>query len=327
MAGQTTITGKIVKSYLDKFPNVPSLTLAKKIYRENKEAFTDVESVRSGIRWYRGKCGARNLKELKDKAYTKQKTKLPEPVTERKETYQIPTKNNNILVISDLHIPYHDNEAIRVAINYGKKEKINTIIINGDLIDFYQLSRFEKDPKKRSAGHEIKEAKQFLEWLRFEFPRADIFWYLGNHDHRFNKYMLLKAPELLDIPEFSLYHIMDLQKYRVHLLDNNRGWRAGKLNGRHGHEFYGSGGVFPARSYYLKANDNILVSHVHFTSEFTIPDIRKNVRGGWSIGCLSDLDPDYNPTNRYNLGFARVRIFKDGNFSVNNLRIINGKAV
>ena len=57
MAGQPTISGKIIKEYLERFPNVQTLTLAKKIYRENKEAFASIETVRSSIRFYRGKSG------------------------------------------------------------------------------------------------------------------------------------------------------------------------------------------------------------------------------------------------------------------------------
>jgi predicted phosphodiesterase len=321
------LSGQIVKSYLEKFPTVPSLTLAKKIYRENKEVFPTVESVRTGIRRYRGKSGKKSKKETRDTRFFNQKPKLPEPVTESKATYQIPTCNNKILIISDLHIPYHDNKAIKAALSYGKEKKVNTIYINGDLIDFYQLSRFEKDPRKRSAGDEIGEAKQVLKYIRHEFPKALIIWYMGNHDHRFTKYMINKAPELLDIPEFSLYHIMELAKLNIILLDNNRGATAGKLNIRHGHEFHGSGGVFPARSYFLKAKDNILVSHVHRTSEYTEPNISKKINGGWSIGCLSDLDPDYSPNNSYNSGFAFLEVFKDGNFRVENKRIINGKVL
>lgn len=325
--GITSLSGKIVKEYLEKFPSVPSLTLAKKIYRENSEVYNSIDSVRSSIRLYRGKSGDRLRKQVKDKEFFNQKPKLPKSISEAKVTYQIPTCNNKILIISDLHIPYQDNKAIDAALKYGKEKKVNTILINGDLIDFYQLSRFEKDPRKRNAGFEIKEAKQVLEYIRHKFPKALIIWYMGNHDHRFTKYMVNKAPELLDIPEFSLYHIMELQRLNIILLDNNRGTKAGKLNIRHGHEFYGSGGVFPARSYYLKAKDNILVSHVHRTSEYTEPNINKSIFGGWSIGCLSDLDPDYNPNNAYNMGFAHLEVFKDGNFKVENKRIINGRVL
>jgi predicted phosphodiesterase len=328
MGREATISGKIVKEYLTKFPKLQSLTLAKKIYNENKEVFNTVETVRTAIRMLRGKKGKEGLKKLADKTFVNQKPeppKLPKSEIENKETFILPKACNDILLLPDIHAPFHVEEALDIAIDYGVEKKVNTVLINGDLIDFYQLSRFEKDPRKRSVKFELDTAKAILKYIRHKLPLATIYYYLGNHDHRFNKYMIQKAPELLDIPEFSLYHILGLQELNIHLLDNNRGWKAGKLNGRHGHEFYGSGGVFAARAYYLKANDNIICSHVHTTSDFTIPDINKKVRGGWTTGCLSHLDPDYNPNNRYNLGFARIQVFKDGDFTVENKRIINGE--
>jgi predicted phosphodiesterase len=326
----TQLTGNIVKEYLEKFPKVQSLTLAKKIYKENKEVFNTLDSVRTAVRRYRGKNGKVALKELRDTRFLNQKPeppKLPPSEKENKQTYIIPKCNDNILLLPDIHAPYHDPEAIEIACNYGIENNVNTVLINGDLLDFHYLSEYEKDPRARNPAFEIKTAIQILEYIRYKFPTQLIIFYLGNHDKRYRKYMIRKAPELLDIPEFDLYNILQLQRLNIILLDNNRGWKAGKLNGRHGHEFYGSGGVFPARGYYLKANDNIICSHVHFRSEFIIPDINKVPRGGWTTGCLSDLDPDYNPNNRYGLGFARIEVFKDGNFRVDNRSIINGMVV
>lgn len=323
------LKGNIVKEYLEKFPKVQNLTLAKKIYKENIEVFNNIDSVRTLIRNYRGSLGELGKKNLADRRFLNQTPlppTLPKSQKESKNPYQIPKVNNKILIISDIHAPFHDVEAIKAAMAYGKEKEINCIYINGDLVDFYGLSRFEKDPRKVNVPYEIKCAKEILAYIRASFPKALIVYYMGNHDHRFNKYLLLKAPELLDLPEFDYYTIMECQKNNIILLDNNRGATAGKLNIRHGHEFYGSGGVFPARSYYLKAKDNILVSHVHRTSEYTEPNINKAVFGGWSIGCLSDLDPDYSPNNSYNLGFAYVEILdRDGNFRVDNKRIIKGK--
>jgi predicted phosphodiesterase len=330
MAKQPQLTGVVVKEYLEKFPKIQSLTLAKKIYSENKELYNNVEAVRTQIRMYRGKTGKVNLGKLQSRQFLDQKPeppKLPQSEKENKQTYIFPTQCNKILIIGDLHVPYQDNEALEAILNYGVERTANTVLINGDLIDFYMLSRFEKDPRKRSVKFEIDCAKQVLKYIRYKFPLATIIYYLGNHDHRFNKYMLNKAPELLDIPEFSLYHILGLADLQIKLIDNNRGTKAGDLNIRHGHEFYGSGGVNPARSYYLKAKDNIAVNHVHRTSNYSIPNIGKKVHAGFSIACLCDLDPDYNPNNEHNNGGAFLEVFPDGNFRLENKQIINGRVL
>jgi predicted phosphodiesterase len=326
--GKTQLTGQVVKEYLEKFPKVQSLTLAKKIYKDNKELFNTLDSVRSAVRRYRGKTGKKSLQQLRSTEFVNQKPeppKLPPSEKENKQTYIFPTQCNRILIISDIHAPYHDVEALELALNYGVEHQANTVLINGDLADFYHQSRFEKDPRKRNTKYELDCIRQILKYIRHKFPLATIVFYMGNHDHRWNKWMMLKAPELLDIEEFQLYSMLKCAENNIILLDNNRGTKAGKLNIRHGHEFYGSGGVFPARSYFLKAKDNILVSHVHRTSEYTTPNINKKINGGFSIGCLSDLDPDYNPNNEYNLGFAFLKVDKSGDFTVENKRIINGE--
>jgi predicted phosphodiesterase len=321
------LIGDIVKEYLKRFPKTPSLTLAKKIYKENIEVFKNVEHARDIIRTYRGSHGDLLREKIKDRTFYNQIPELPKSEKVYKPTYVFPKANNRILVISDIHCPYQDNEALEAALNYGVERKANTVLINGDLIDFYHISRFEKDPRKRNTKYEIDCTKKVLEYIRYKFPTALIVYYMGNHDHRWTKYMMNKAPELLDIEEFSIYHILGLQKLNIHLVDNNRGTKAGKLNIRHGHEFYGSGGVLPARYYYLKAKDNILIGHVHKTSNYATPNINKKIHGGFSIGCLSDLDPDYNPNNECNHGFAHVEIKSNGDFKVDNKQIINGEVL
>ena len=52
---------------------------------------------------------------------------LPESYQEKREPFILPKVCNNILLISDLHIPYHDIDAITIALDYGKKENVNTL--------------------------------------------------------------------------------------------------------------------------------------------------------------------------------------------------------
>lgn len=56
--------GDIVKKYLKKFPNKNSTDIAGLIFNNNKEHFKDTETVRSLIRYYRGKSGNKLFKSL-----------------------------------------------------------------------------------------------------------------------------------------------------------------------------------------------------------------------------------------------------------------------
>lgn len=47
--------------YLKKYPDTPTLTLAKIIYHDYSHIYKNVESVRYAIRYYRGKTGKKKL--------------------------------------------------------------------------------------------------------------------------------------------------------------------------------------------------------------------------------------------------------------------------
>ena len=53
---QENIT-KMIKDAVRDNPDVPSRTLARMIYSQNTQIFRNLETVRSSIRWIRGKCG------------------------------------------------------------------------------------------------------------------------------------------------------------------------------------------------------------------------------------------------------------------------------
>lgn len=324
----------IVKPYLQRFPDHADLTLAKKIYKENSIAFKDVECVRSTIRRLRGHKGRIDINSLSDKSFIKPVTgntnpyKLPESDEQERKPFILPAACNNILLISDLHIPYHSIDAITAALDYGKKEKVNTIFINGDLVDFYQISRFEKDPRKRSVKYEFDATKEFLRVLRKTFKHAQIYWSMGNHDTRYEHFLMAKAPEIFDDPYFRMEERLKLSEERITVINDKTIIKAGKLNIHHGHLFFR--GVFSpvnsARGLFMKTKQSTICGHVHKISEHTETNLSGELTTCWSTGCLSELSPDYSPfCNNYAHGFAHIRVSESGKYSVKNYRILNGK--
>lgn len=320
---------EIIKKYLAKFPNTPTKTLASKIYNENKEVFTSQEHCRGLIRYYTGKKGAEELKQLVDKSFVKKEkaplnpwSKFPESYAEDREPYILAA--GKWLILSDIHLPYHDTEAVKKALNYGLDKGYKNLLINGDLIDFYQLSRYEKDPRKRSFKQELESARLFIELVSEWFD--NVVFKLGNHDERYEKWMFVKAPELLDCEEFKLETLLRCGEHHVSVVGEKRIIKAGKLNILHGHEFPGgSGGVNPARSMFLKACDSILVGHFHKTSSHTETTLQGDVITTHSTGHLGEASPLYMPYNKWNHGFATLDLNKDGTYHLQNLRIVKGQ--
>lgn len=230
-------------------------------------------------------------------------------------------------VFSDLHIPYHNPQAVEVAIAHMKKTKCDTLLINGDLGDFYACSRHEKDPRRRLAD-ELDAIRQFLFWLRSQFPKQRILYKIGNHETNLERYLMREAPVLLGVPDFTIRDVLKLDSFKIEVAESLQLIQAGKLSIYHGHELPQgmSSPVNPARGLWMRVQETILCGHWHRTSEHTeTTGISRKVSSCWSVGCLCDLSPDYAIVNRWNHGFAIVDIDKTGAFEVHNHKIIDGK--
>jgi predicted phosphodiesterase len=234
---------------------------------------------------------------------------------------------NKTLILADVHIPFHDPEALELALEYGAKQNPTIILLNGDIVDHYALSRWEKNPEFRKFPEEVSATIYFLSGLRKRFPKARIIFKHGNHEERFEMYMRMKAIDLLGIPAFDWKNVYDLDKNEIELVTQKRPIRLGKLNVIHGHEyiFSISNPVNPARGMYLKAKAHVLGGHFHQTSEHSENNLEQSVISAWSTGCLCDLHPEYRPLNMWNHGFSVVTTEEDGGFHVENLRIVRGK--
>jgi len=313
---------------------MPTLKLARIMYADNKLSFRDVEACRSSLRIIEGKSGKANLKWLQNKEFVMKENRslnpynLPESYEEQREPYILPVHCNNILLISDLHIPYHNIDAITIALDYGKAQKVNTIFINGDLIDMHQVSKFEHDPKKRSIKQEFDATKEFLVQLRKAFPKAEIFWLKGNHCVRWEKFLLTKVREIWDDDYFFLEERLQLNQVKVKILDDKILVKAGKLSITHGHHIFKGAftPVNPSRGAFLRAKQSVIVGHLHRPSHHPETDLDGKIISCWSTGCLCELRADYSPLVGNTMhGFAHIQIEADGDYTVKNYSIIKGK--
>ena len=246
MRNEKKVSSKVVASYLKRFPDVPTLTLAKKIYKENSVLFTDVEHCRSVIRYNRGQRGKRNRELIKDKSMFKEagsRNPFNLPISHAEDYTPYVIDQSRTLIISDLHFPYQHNEAIELALNYGLQKDVTCILINGDLIDFATISRHEKDFRARSVKEEFDAVRLFLTTLREHFPKAKIVYKQGNHDERWEKWLYVKAPEIFDCTEFQLDVLLKLGELGIDMVKDKKPIKIGKLNVLHGHELAGGGGL------------------------------------------------------------------------------------
>jgi len=244
-----------------------------------------------------------------------------EGITEFIKPYHI--KGKELLILNDIHIPFHDKKALNIALEYANE--CDTILLNGDIIDFHGLSRFIKNPEKSFINHEILIAKEFLELLRANF-KGEIIYKIGNHEDRLTLYIFNKAPALYGVENVTLKSLLELDRLNIKLVDSTQLMKISSLVILHGHEiFAGAGMVNIARSYFLKTFENILFGHRHQTQDYFGKSIDGKLKGSFAVACLCDLNPRYMPTNNWNHGFARVSKINSLEFNVKNYKIIQGK--
>lgn len=322
MASPKSSTSLRADELCKQFPDAPSRTLAKKLQAE--VGTITLERARGFIRSSRGVCGKKSRQyAVAPRAPGKAGTKpqIPPSQAETWEPFQL--TGGRVAVISDVHVPYHSQVAIESAIAHLKKRKPNTLLLNGDIGDFYSISRWQKNPKLRDLKKELDAQVQFLQWIRSQFPKAAIVYKAGNHEDRWDHWLWNCAPEISDHPRMRLSEWLELEKLGIEWVADERPIMAGKLPIFHGHELGKSifSPVNPARGAFLRTHHTVMVGHSHQTSGHADTNLWHEEVFIWSTGCLCDLTPKYARVNRWNWGFAEVEIHDAKTFDVSNYRI------
>lgn len=335
MSKRAPTRADLAQAIVNRFPKAGSATLARMLYRENSKLFRNVEAARDALRYVRGARGADLAKRrgIADSRELRTSDKdpfgaIPDGIRHfnDREPYWIngPAK---IGVLSDAHIPYHERAPLVEALKRLRDWKPTHLVLNGDIADFFSISFWEKDPRKRDLANEIQVVREFLATLRRQFPKVEIVYKLGNHEERWERYLRVKAPEVLGVQDFEIDRILRFADHGVQIVTDCRPIRAGHLNIIHGHEFrWGiTSPVNPARGFYQRGKECCLGGHLHQTSSHNEKSMNDTIIACWSTGALCDLKPDYAPMNKWNHGFATVELDREASFEVHNYRFVNGR--
>lgn len=226
----------------------------------------------------------------------------------------LPKRYRRIAVLSDIHLPYHDRNALVRAIKEVKSIGVDAIYLNGDLMDAYQLSKHEKNKLNRSFKYEVDMTRLFFEELRSNFKEEDIYFKIGNHDQRFDRYIMDNADQLAGL--LTLEDVLRLRDHRVKLVSSMTRVIAGNLSILHGHELPIKGAVNHARAIMLKVASSVLCGHFHRDDVSYMRDLEGNVHIVYGSGCLCKLNPKYMPINNWNHGYTIVELDGTGRFNI-----------
>lgn len=322
----TAIARRLAKDH----PDAAIQSLARRLVVESNGAIT-FNAARKRMQRQFGRNGVKDLSRqpptvVRPKRMSGEVRRMPESKAEPWAPYTLEV-TGLVGILSDIHVPYHDESAVKAAVDQLRGDHIEALVLNGDTADFYAISRYVKDPRKRRFKSEVDAVRDMLAWLRSQFTDIPIVFKAGNHEERWMHWLWQHAPELSDDERTGLDQWLDFADYGIELVQDQRPIMAGKLPILHGHE-KGKGISAPvnqARGAFLRLHHTVLEGHGHRTSAHCEPDMFGREVFCWSTGCLCDMRPEYARLNKWNHGFATVEVAADGQFDVSNYRIAGGK--
>lgn len=121
-------------------------------------------------------------------------------------------------VVPDLQMPYENRKALKALIRFIGEYQPDEVVQIGDVADFPQPSRWNKDTKGEFEGSVHADAayiqQHFLQPLR-EVYSGPLGVIEGNHDLRPRDYLAKYAPALADTDAFNIETLLDFDAHEV----------------------------------------------------------------------------------------------------------------
>ena len=223
------------------------------------------------------------------------------------------------VILNDIQI-MDFSRCLHLVTSFVKWLKPDGVLLNGDILDLYRLSRFTKNPSipLQSLEVEIDTCETILLAQIPESTRQR-FWIGGNHEDRYRRYIWDKAPEL-DVEPLKFSKLAKCPDYGFKYLEYGDGVMLGKLYVTHGEVVRKHSG-YTAKAHFDKYGVSVLHGHTHRLGQYSHRN-RSGQFGAWENGCLCKLTPEFDHYPDWQHGFSVVlHDPKTGIFNVEQIRI------
>ena len=196
-------------------------------------------------------------------------------------------KVKRVIVFSDAHFTDTTTTAFKALLIMIKEFKPQVIICNGDAFDGQILSRFPSInyDKKPNVLQELNACRYHLdEIVKHKPPGCELIWTLGNHDMRYESWLVNKVPEYSGVDGFSLkYHFPEWKTCWSY-------WVGEDTVIKHRHR---GGRMAGYANLLASGNTNIITGHTHVLACQPISNYQ-GTYWGVQTGCLADpMSPSF----------------------------------
>ena len=192
-----------------------------------------------------------------------------------------------VLIVSDLHAPYHSKAGWNLLLQVGKALKPKTIVIIGDFADFYSVSDHDKSAERANRmDDELESVEKCLDQLD-ALGASDKIFVEGNHENRLQRY-LMKNPALARV--VSTEKLLNLKKRGWEFVPYKRHIRRGAIHYTHDVGVCGRNAVYRALETY---QHSIVSGHTHrlayVVEGSAVGDCKISATFGW-LGDVEQVD-------------------------------------
>ena len=228
------------------------------------------------------------------------------------------TEPYKVICINDLHIPFHDEKAVKLVFNFIKQQQPNELILNGDILDCYQQSKFTKDPAhKLYLQDEADMFYSIFSDLRKWIPNTKVSYVLGNHERRIET-VTWATPAFYSVEALQIPKLLRCDELKIDVYAKAR--FINKFKFYHGVSTNQHAGASAKKELEIHCYNPGMTGHTHRLGDYTRTGDFKSYR--WDEnGCLCDLHPKYIDTvANWQHGFSLI-LFTDTTHYVSRIEI------
>lgn len=196
-----------------------------------------------------------------------------------------------VVFLSDLHAPYHDEGALKSALNLIRRVNPARIVLNGDVNDFFQLSRFNTGLERLdSLQAEIDVGNAIRRAVRAAAPNAHLIETEGNHDSRIKTYVARNARALTSLTALDPKRLFDYEELEIDAFGASGFRLRPEFIVKHG-SIVRKGAGTTAKAELLSTGISGISGHTHRLATHRVAGY---IPRQWTEqGCLCRVDPDY----------------------------------
>jgi len=167
-----------------------------------------------------------------------------------------------VLVSNDHHVPFHHVKGMENLLRFATIQQPDHIVFNGDFLDCYSISDFERAPGMPSLQDEIDAGSEILKGFRNACPTAKMTYLEGNHEFRLER-VVNRNPGFYNLKSLNIKSLLNLEEMDIDHLRYKEVLEIGPLAIKHGEAVSASAGQTVQKEVLQRGFNHVIIGHVH----------------------------------------------------------------